>query len=81
MNMTTLSLLASVVLLYSGCATVRPQARVIDATNKQPIFTRSVEKANDKGNSKAVSKDGFFGKRDKEKSKSKSKTTTYDFTF
>ena len=57
----------------SGCASFRPQSRIIDATNKAPIFSRSVESAKEK--------EKTTNKKNKSKTSSKSKTTTYDFTF
>lgn len=66
MNMTTTLALAGALVL-SGCATVRPQARVIDATNKGPIFSRTVEKATEKAKP--------------ESGKTKVKKSTWDFTY
>jgi len=75
-TMTNIFILGSLVLL-SGCATVRPQARVIDATNKEPIFSRSVEKGTKKQKKKETG--GVFG--DRAKFDSKERKTTFDFTF
>lgn len=63
--------LALFALACSGCASARPQSRVIDATNSAPMFQRSVTKDAHKDK---VSDNGVLLKH-------KEKTTTYDFTF
>ena len=68
MNMTTTITLAGALVL-SGCATVRPQARVIDATNKAPIFSRTVEK--EKSKTKETDK----------KTTEKTRTSNWNFTY
>lgn len=63
----TITIALAGALVISGCATVRPQARVIDATNKGPVFSRTVEKSAEKAKP--------------ESGKTKIKTSTWDFTY
>ena len=74
----TIALLVTTI-FASGCASVRPQSRVIDATNKQPWFERSVEKES----GKSYHKDGYSddGQLEKHREKTNTRKTTYDFTF
>jgi len=74
-------LIIALILGLSGCASVRPQARIIDGTNKGPIFSRSVEKTTDKDDHKHKWNKNNPDKLDKHKERSKSKTTSWDFTF
>jgi len=73
-----IALLVTSSLIASGCASVRPQSRVIDATNKQPWFERSVEKEVEKTNHKDKWDDE---KLEKHKETTNTRKTTYDFTF
>lgn len=74
--------LLSILLIVAlgGCATHRPQARVIDATNKAPWFSRSVEKGTHQNDHRDVVNEST-GKLESHQESTTARKVSYDFTF